>query len=329
MRRTFGNTVVEVLGDPHLGRVFKNGVPLHRRGEREESQWQDLQASLDDVAGADIHVCMGDLFDSFVVPPEIVLQAANLYWNAAEEHPDVTYFVLRGNHDGSRDSDRASSFDLFAALMADQPNIRVIRQFPTVWNDLLFVPWHPFDTAEQMVRWALDLYGDMTPFSAVFGHWEIDSFGGADENLLPYDLLKEHTDTVVTGHIHEAQEFKRKGLDIIVTGSMQPYAHGEGDLYVTKTLEEVLAADPEDFKDVCLRVILEPGEELPDIDCLQLTAKRVAGPVEEVEEVEIEKFDFRRVFHSTFERIGVDGETTAEAWDIYSDLRSEDYAEAS
>jgi hypothetical protein len=49
-------------------------------------------------------------------------------------------------------------------------------------------------------------------------------------------------------------------VEVIVTGSMQPMAHGEDPeerLYVTRSLPEV-EADPDAFKDKCLRVDLKP-----------------------------------------------------------------------
>src|SRR4029079_4517459 len=73
------------------------------------------------------------------------------------------------------------------------------------------------------------------------------------------------------------QKFTRAGVEVIVTGSMQPLAHGEDPeerLYITRSLAEV-EADPEAYKDKCLRVDLKPGEVFDmEIDCLQLIVRR-------------------------------------------------------
>ena len=51
-----------LLGDPHLGRTFVHGVPLHRRGEREVMMWRNFAQSLSNVT-TPLHICLGDLFD--------------------------------------------------------------------------------------------------------------------------------------------------------------------------------------------------------------------------------------------------------------------------
>jgi hypothetical protein len=52
-----------------------------------------------------------------------------------------------------------------------------------------------------------------------------------------------------------------------------PYAHGEGHPYVTLTLAEARAMT--DVKDLCVRILLQPGEVFDlDLDCLQLQIVR-------------------------------------------------------
>lgn len=332
MRYTFGATTVEILGDPHLGRRFHSGVPLHRRGERERSQWQSFADSLDRVDGARVHVNLGDLFDRYVVPPEVVLRAAFAYRRAAAAHPGTDYVILMGNHDASRDVDRKSSFDLFSELVRGSDNITVVA--PEVAAVLRlpdgprfgFCSWHPFrDAADVATELPHDAY------DAVFGHWDLESFGRDDHNLIPIDALKTRTATVVTGHVHLPEVRTDGGLTVHVVGAMQPYAHGEdrdGALYVTRTLDEVLAADAGAFKDKCLRVVLKPGEELPEVDCLQLTPQRVTATGEAAGlDVVIEDFDFEKVFRDVLGEEGVDAVTVAEVWSLYQDLRADTVVE--
>lgn len=320
---------VAVLGDPHLGRVFKNGVPLHRRGEREKMQWAEFERHLFDVEGCDYHVCVGDLFNSFLVPPEVILRAAQIYERAALDNPDVTYVVLRGNHDGSRDADRRSAFDVFEYMVGN--NVVVVVDEPVVMDGMAFVPWHPFMTAEEMMAEANQVGAT---YKAVFGHWDIESYGSDNPMEMPLRELLGWTDLVVTGHVHAPRKFAisahdqsvcpfgEGALDVIVTGSMLPYAHGEdpdGKLYRTLTVAEVTEAleqDPDAFKDVCLRILVEEGEEVQhDIDCLQLTTKRVQkGAEEEDIEVSLGDFDLKGIFDQVMDEHDLPEDMREQLW---------------
>lgn len=275
---------VTVLGDPHLGRKFKTGVPLHRVGEREEMVWADFEKSLMSVK-TKLHVNMGDLFDKFIVAPEIVIRAVELYKRAAAHNQGTHYVILEGNHDCSKDSAKMSSFDLFSLLVEHQVGdlgvITVVRGTPTVIGDYGFVPHHPF-------RPTADLVAELPDnLKAVFGHWDIVDYGG--DNVIPTKLMAEKgIKLAVSGHDHLARTEKRHGVDVIVTGSMQPYTHAEdntGEWYLTTELP--ITGDVS-MKNV--RVLLKEGETLPDdLDCLSLVAKRIEA---EGEEIEVDTSDF-------------------------------------
>lgn len=275
---------VKTLGDPHLGRQFKTGVPLHRVGEREALQWDDFMSSINCKGETPkFHVNMGDLFDRFLVAPEIILRTAAAYITAATNRPDIEYIVLEGNHDRAKDSAKKSGFDVFAALVAGIDNITVVQEEVHVRGAYGFVPYHPHRPTDDLVAELPD------GLDAVFGHWDIQDWGG--DNVIPTKLLKQKKiKLAISGHDHLAREEKRDGVKIIVTGSMQPYTHAEdttGDWYTTVTL-----ADLEDM-DVThknVRVLLKEGETLPtDLDCLSLVAKRIT---EEDEKIEVDTSDF-------------------------------------
>jgi len=273
---------VEVLGDPHLGRRFKTGVPLHRVGEREASVWRDFENSLFD-ATKPFHVMMGDLFDKFVVPPEVVLRAADTYYNAAHQNPGTTYIVLMGNHDVSRDTSKGSSFDLFAALVDRVSNIVVVKDAPVTRDRFGFVPYSAFTPTADLVA---ELPDDL---EAVFGHWDIQDWGG--DNVIPTAVLSQkNIPLAISGHDHLARDERFHGVDVIVTGSMQPYTHAEDDcgyLYVTVHLEDLEVMDVSGKN---VRVLLREGETLPaDLDCLSLTAKR---DVSEDDTIEIDASEY-------------------------------------
>ena len=314
-------TSIYAIGDPHLGKLFRTGVPLDRRGEREQLVWRDFNVALGQEC--DISVCVGDLFDKRVVPPEIVIAAANAYANAMAARPNTTFLVIRGNHDASRDASQASSFDLFRAIMRDFKNMHVVCDEPLVLNDhLLFVPWHPFKTAAEMLEPAKG-----RKFEQVFGHWDIRDFGGENSNLIPIELLKEMTDTVYSGHDHTPQELVMEGVKVHMIGSLQPYSHGEdpkGRFYITLTREQLDAMPVSLLRDKCVRVLLKPTQTLPDepIDCLQLTTKKVAEDgTDESEEVELDPFDLKALFDEAMIDAGLDTGFSTEIWNQFQGMK--------
>ena len=281
---------IKVLPDPHMGRVFKTGVPLHRLGERELSQMADLRRSLMDGPET-YHVCTGDLFDRFAVPNSVLLGVYETYSVAAMACPDRQFIILRGNHDASRDASRISSFELLALMLQQFGNIRVVDDKPWILDGMGFIPWTPFKDAEELAERFIAGTGDLE-IKVIFGHWDVEAFGDKTENLIPTKILSQVTDCIVNGHIHTfiEQEFDRDNIHVILTGSMQPYTHAEnplGKLYRTLTLTELEGIDPTDLN---IRLLLSPGQDLPtDVDCLSLTSKRLVED-EEGEQVDIEAF---------------------------------------
>lgn len=290
---TLGETKTRLIGDPHQGRVYRSGVPLHRRGEREQLNRDTfLSAMLELPEDVEMVVIVGDLFDKFVVDPATLLFVYEILAEAADVYPHIQFIVLRGNHDASRDTALRSSFDILFHLLDWSGVIELVREEPhttKIGEDrFLFLPWHPFQTAREMAKKAPD-----GKYTAAFGHWDIESFGGDDHNLIPTEELSEITELAITGHVHQRQEFERNGIKVLVTGSLLPQAHGEdltGEMFVTVDLEDL---DPDEVKDKCVRVVLKPGEELPaDLDCLHLTVKRVNEQKEEVDLDQVEMAGF-------------------------------------
>ena len=98
----------KLIGDPHLGRVFKTGVPTHRLGDRERLVEEQFYAEISDRTSVPV-IIMGDLFDKYSVPESLVLWTADKLNEAAEWKK---IYVLRGNHDLSRDEEKRGSFDV-------------------------------------------------------------------------------------------------------------------------------------------------------------------------------------------------------------------------
>lgn len=295
------------LGDVHLGKKFENGVPLHRRGDRERMQFNQF---VDDLATeCSLHIQMGDLFDKMVVPYSVVFSAAMAYRAAAQRNPDTTYVVLRGNHDASRDLDKVSAFQLFSELVRPF-GVVVADDQPLAFDGHVIIPWHPFISAAEMVEAHADLIRNA---KAVYGHWDVVM---GETNQIPAGRLKAlGVVEAFTGHDHNKRTMEIEGLTVHITGSMQPYSHGEdpeGNLYVTMSLLEALSGD---FKDKCVRIQLMPGEDLAEpIDCLQLTLQRVRAENDaDMGEVAFDAFDFQELFDQAVAEVGLNDSMRAAA----------------
>lgn len=137
-----------------------------------------------------------------------------------------------------------------------------------------FVPYSPFN----------NLTFNINPNKKLiaFGHWEITDFSKISgvENLNEYgiqDIIIKQADIIVTGHEHKPNFYSK--IKTYVTGSMQPYAHGEQlkeeILYKTESLSTVvnnLTKDVDIYSNVNLRIILDTDEDpLKNINCLSLS----------------------------------------------------------
>jgi hypothetical protein len=303
---TLGGTTFLCLPDVHLGRRFLADVPLHRRGERErmlEDAFLSHMAEAQRVK-PDCHVTMGDLFDRPFVSPATVLLAADAYRRAVEASPDTFFVVLAGNHDIPRDLDAVCSFDLFARLV-EPYGVTVVRSEPALWHGrdgltCAFLPWHPArSSAEMAAEIAL-------PVDIAFGHWDVVN-PGSDHNLVPPIKAR----LMVTGHDHRRRvERAPTGAPLFVTGCVMPLTHAEdpaGALYRTVTLPELEAMPEAERRSLCLRVVLQPGERLPEgIDALQVKPLRAGQETAALPEVGFDDaLDMRALFDEVFERHAV------------------------
>lgn len=290
---------VYILGDTHLGRVFMNGVPLTRRGERERMVFEDFRKQVL-TPKVDLHVCLGDLFDKAVIPYDILLKAAEVYLQAAIENPDCDYVVLRGNHDIYRDLTRKSAFDVFEQLVSGYDNIHIVKDRAVRIDDYAFVGFSVAHKAADL------LTDDLKGCHTLCGHYDVESFGGDDHNLVPTARAAElGIKTIFTGHVHKPHRFERDGVEVVVNGSMQPFAHGEevsDKLYVTLTPAELAMKSPDYLRNRCVRVLGVPEGE---VDCLQLTIKRDKTDDADAPTVSMGDFNILELFKQSFEEAAV------------------------
>lgn len=286
-----------LVGDPHLGRKFETGVPLHRRGEREAMQFAKFEAELN-TPNVDLVVEVGDLFDHPHVGYHVVLKTYELLRDARNE-----VVVMSGNHDEPRNTSMVSAIDLLEELCAPLPHVQVVRRKPVQVGDLALFPWDWTTTAEQQV-YDLVQTGEV---HACIGHWDLISFGGDESHIAPTKAILGTIGSNVelySGHYHIEGTFKVDGVNVHCTGSMEPYSHGEdpnGERYVTMTLAE-LEASQADLTDMCVRILLVEGEELPtDLNCLALTAKRQRADELELEEIDTDNFSWKEILESSLD----------------------------
>jgi predicted phosphodiesterase len=325
---------VGFIGDVHRGRNFLTGVPLNRRGEREAAIAAQFNEEL--YAEVNVNICLGDIFDTYVVPPEIVLEVAMAYRKAAVARPDTIFVLVRGNHDASRDADKASSYDLLHQLLLGVQNIVISLDDTEIIQAGLFrlgvVPWHPFRNSKEMAR-DLGLSKDgFMEFDLVVGHWDRVTFDENPHNAVPLFELKPFTKLVVSGHDHRPFDDMINGIRVVFPGSMQPYSHGEdpdNNTYVTLSLEELraaVAADPTQFHDKAVRVRLKPGEQIDfEFDAWATTTQPIADNGEDFVDITVqtESFDMQDILSRCFTKHGVTAETSSVLLTKYLEKRNE------
>jgi hypothetical protein len=284
-------TRLHLIGDPHLGKKFETGVPLRYRGLREASQFQDFRNRLE--TDADIIVMVGDLFDHPYVGYSVVDEAAAAIGGAAERNHDTVYIMMAGNHDLPRNTTAVGAFhDLEQRLQGRYDNLHIVRR-PTVINQIAILPWEWDRKADEQVKEI-----ENEDAIAAVGHWDLATFEGRDDHLAPVDRLYGAFGKIAlfSGHYHVAGQYG----DVACTGSLQPYSHAEdtsGTLYVTMPLSDALAKPEGYFKGKMLRVLLKPGEDLPDIDALAVTHKRVVDETQPktIDTVSLSDFDWNKM----------------------------------
>lgn len=279
-----------LIGDPHAGKKFETGVPLHRRGEREKHQMERFRREL--AEPCDYNVCVGDLFDHPYVSYSVTLSVAAAYIEAALRTPETIFIALAGNHDLSRNLSVAGAFDAFEKMVAGVANIFVVRK-PCAIGEMALFPWEwGVPAVEQLKGLTLG------PAMVAIGHFDLRSYGGDDSHLAPVDELNALGITeIYSGHYHLPGDYDVASGLVHCTGSMEPYSHAEdpaGEMYVTLTLAE--AMDGRDLNDKNVRLILEEGEEVPyDLDCMALTFKRSMEHTEQLQTMGTADFDWRGI----------------------------------
>lgn len=290
-----------LVGDIHLGRSFKTGVPLDRRGEIEETFKRAFVESLKGCEGKKLYVQLGDLFDNFKVPYDLLLW---IYETITEYiHADCQYYFIAGNHDLSRNSEDVSAIQVLALMLEFVTNVHFVLDdvvnLPAFGFSL--VPWSYTKPVDELLKRCTTNY--------ILGHFE--------EPLNP--AVSTSDSNFISGHIH----LPHQNGNVNFLGSILPIAFGENDCndegMITVTLDELERMKDGDLSQHRVRVILKDDETLPaDINCLQLIAKKETSDEEGVQlEVNLEEFNFEELFRKC---LGPSGKTD-ELWAKYLRLK--------
>lgn len=162
--------------------------------------------------------------------------------------------------------------------------------------DLYFIPYLPFSSLDTSLTFNLK-----TKYTICFGHWDLTDFSklsgtiSLHSNGIPTGVLL-YSDLIVSGHEHlpKVDKLVNNSIECIVTGSMQPYAHGEQlkdeFLYLTHTLVEILdnlSKNKDYYLESNVRVILDLEDIPPSFTCLSINYlyKAVQVVTKEVEEI--------------------------------------------
>ncbi len=298
---------IGIIGDVHIGKTFRTGVPKDRLGERESMVLNQLTELLD--RDVNYIVLVGDLFDKVRVSNSDLYNLINIIETAVTSKPDVMFVIINGNHDMPKEVDRISSFQLFEKYFERTPfdNLKIISKHSTdnihaldEHDTLLyFSHYNAFSALDEEVDsefFTEDLVNSYTHRIA-FGHWETIDFGSDHfiDRDVPKIVLKNFT-AVVTGHEHKPKLTILEDVPVLTSGSMQPYAYGEElayekDFYVTlpsAVVKERLKKDSLAFKDSYVKILVESAEDLVDpFDCLGRSYKNISKKAEEKEDVPV------------------------------------------
>ena len=137
---TVNGLKIGIIGDVHIGKTFRTGVPKDRLGERESMVLNQLTELLD--RDVDYNILVGDLFDKVRVSNSDLYNLINIIENAVSTRTDVVYVVVNGNHDMPKEVGRISSFQLFEKYFERTPfdNLKIVSKHNT--SNIHVIPDH-------------------------------------------------------------------------------------------------------------------------------------------------------------------------------------------
>lgn len=302
---------MKLIGDPHLGRVFKANVPLDRRGDREEMMFAEFEKQINDPLNTSaVILIVGDLFEHWFIDYKYLYRTIKILQEWHPRFPMQRIVIMQGNHDYSPTKEVKGAFDILDLAMKGNERVHIVRK-PTVLFGVALFPW-------EWDRTALEQLNDITlwPDTAV-GHWDLVDYGGDTGHLCPARALQEAgVKRIVSGHWHLAGIYSVDGVDVECTGSMQPMTHAEdpkGNMYVSLTAREYANAPPDSFRDKYVRVMVDKGEAIvAPPDCLGFKTQFKPTERQEAERVTLGDFDIQKILDTKLKQHTVPDEVQKE-----------------
>lgn len=337
------------IGDAHFGRVFKNDVPLERRGEYEARQIEAIEhllftkpTQIENLTKENfLRIQVGDWFDKPTVSMANILTSKKLLEKyTTTELGQGTYiplYILSGNHDDSKNISDVTAWDLLESIIVSSQCSHVVRfvknhSVKVMGNgeQILLVGWNITKNACQALLEAKqDGFENIT---TVVCHLDKISYGN-DDNVIPYAFFAEHgVKMVISGHEHKPYYFHDSGMQVIGTGSLLPYSHAEDageEIYVTlnsiNEFEEY--SKQNDIYHKHIRLILDEDDqkrvdELKDVKSLSLKIVKKGvdlavldmSEIDAVNEVSIQAYDAKSVWASTVAETQLNPKIGANVW---------------
>lgn len=285
-----------LIGDVHIGRKFRSrDIPLEMKGVREEVLLVQFNRKVEKA----IETCreknkegviiLGDLFDSFCVSYDDLIKVYNVVINFAYNY--CPCYIIKGNHDQSKDKERISAFDILKRLCKNYDNLRFIEE-PRFIGEHLLVPYYSSEELPQVLT--------------NYNHRGYTIYGHFEEADLKW--LKLCYQQVFSGHIHSP----RQEGNLTVVGSIMPLTFAEDP---TNTFMRTCTLAEYEYdlslgisKGRCYRLKLQEGEELPSRPiCLQMS--KYIEPKETKEEIDLnvdfEPFDIEKLMHEALDNLNL------------------------
>ena len=280
----FYGTKIKLIGDPHLGKIFKRNVPISKLGLREKQMYKAFEQHLIEGNTHDYTIIVGDLFDSFRVSNEALATTFKIIIKFLKTSK-TKLIIIPGNHDLSKDKTKISSYSILYSMLESYFNDKFTMLFNksdviNLGTSYLYLDvYDPFyKQGDEREKPFLEQLEITKPLLSI-GHWDDPRF---DTGYLPSNYLLERSEKLCSGHIHSPETFLWKGIEWSYTGSLEPYSHSEdpeGILYKTYTYEEIESIIKSDIKleeegiaDKNIRINCYPGYFLPvSLDCMSLT----------------------------------------------------------
>lgn len=318
----------QTIGDVHFGRIFKNNVPLNRRGEYETLQMQSFLHLLNSKTNLKIQT--GDLFDKPHISASVLLWCIKQLREFERNGLSDRIFIISGNHDDSKSSTEPTSWDILAKFFEDSHKVVFVKKWHllqlTETNWMLLVGWNIHNSVSEAFIQAKDEMHPEHVISTVVCHLDRISYGD-DSNVIPYDFLKSHgVATVITGHEHKPFHFFEGDMRVIGTGSLLPYSHAEDpedNHYVTIKFEDLEKHDLEQLVNKHVRIKVNPEQYAEaaemQLDCLSFQVQKVAqenlDDSEEQLTVVVEQYSATQLWKQAVEEVNMlDDEEATKLW---------------